>query len=179
MAETAEQMEVCNLLGVFYEEGGRLMVADEHEGAQEVATALAPVSGVLVHVLAHHRPPEPPLKDRWGGGSCHLEGSGHCHCGHHERSQWIYTFNHTGVFGPESWTVTDTKGAEHAIRMDWLVGHRSQIVVVSMPDFEQMAEKVRSLDPDNLKNARLEDLQARATEIRDYLTEINKLKDNL
>jgi hypothetical protein len=63
--------------------------------------------------------------------------------------------------------------------MDWLVGHRSQIVVVSMPDFEQMAEKVRSLDPDNLKNARLEDLQARATEIRDYLTEINKLKDNL
>lgn len=175
-------MEICNLLGVFYEADGVLRVSDEHEGALDVDTVLAAVKGTEVHVLAHHRPPDPPLKDKWGVGSCYLEGQGHCHCGHHDRPQWIYTFNAVGVLqtDDEGWVVQTPDGENHTIRTDWLVGHRSQLVVVSMPDLEKMAEEVRSFDPSNLgADARVADLQQRATEIRDYLEELNKLKDNL
>jgi len=182
MVAKATEMEVCNLLGVFYEADGCLRVADEHDGALDVETVLAPVKGVMVHVLAHHRPPEPPLKDKWGVGCCYLEGQGHCHAGHHERPQWIYTFNAVGVLqtDDDGWIVESKDGASHAIRTDWLVGHRSQIVVVSMPDLEKMADKVREFDPSNLgADPRITDLQDRASEIRDYLEEINKLKDNL
>jgi len=177
-------MEVVNLLGVFYEHEGKLMVADEHEGAQDVAAVMAAVATELpVHVLAHHRPPEPPMKERWGGGSCHLEGSGNCPAGHHEqdRHQWIYMFNATGRLetDDEGFVVIAKDGVPHPIRTDFLVGHRAQFVVVSIPDFEQMAEKVRSMNPNNLRDAKLEDLQGRASEIRDYLEEINRLKDKL
>jgi hypothetical protein len=182
MDKVESQMEVVNLLGVFYEHEGKLMVADEQSGALDVASVVTPViTDESVHVLAHHRPPEPPMKDRWGGGSCHLEGSGTCPAGHHERHQWIYSFNVMGRLqtDDEGFVVIAEDGVPHPIRTDFLVGHRAQLVVVSIPNFDQMAEKMRSMNPNNLRDAKLDDLQARATEIRDYLSEINKLKDNL
>jgi len=44
---------------------------------------------------------------------------------------------------------------------------------------EKIQQKVRDLDPANLQGNHLQDLQERVTEIRDYLAEINRLKDNL
>lgn len=182
MAEPSDRMEIANLLGVFYERKGRLMVAEEGsvaQGTQDVSNALESLGGQQVHLLVHHCPPDPPNPDHWGGGSCFWENADGCPAGHHHRPQWIYTMDVVGTLDVNTWLVTDIKGSKHPIRIDWLVGHRSQIVVVSMPDFDRMAEKIRALDPNNLREAKVSDLEARATEIRDYLDEINKLKETL
>jgi hypothetical protein len=176
-------MEVVNLQGVFYEDGGRLMVADEYEGVQDVVLAMGAFGDQMpVHVLAHHYPPIPPDSERWGGGSCHLENTGNCHVGHREHPRWIYSFNASGVFQGGNWIVVSPDGATHSLLWRNLIGHRSQIIVVSIPDFDQIARELADLNPDNMtdiKKSRLEDLQERATEIRDYLEEINRLKNLL
>jgi len=165
---------VRNLIGVFYEEGSQVMVADELEGTLALSEQLAPLEGVQVHALAHHRPPEPPLKDRWGGGCCLLEPTGRCVSGHSLQSQWLYMFDETGVLerSEQTWGVRSDEGDLRVIRTDWLVGHRSQVVVVSIPAFEMpVIEDISSL--------KIEDLQERASEIQNYLSLLNRLKDGI
>jgi len=180
MTEKPKGLQVLDLIGVFYKDGERLMVADEFDGARDVLEALEPVVGVEVRLLAHHRPKDPPDKDRWGGGCCFLENTGHCHFGHHENPQSLFTFNLVGVLRVEgSMLFIDEDGKATTCVTEVLTGHRSQIIVTSIPNLDEIDAKVKSFDPSNIENPTLENLTERLSEMREYLFELDKLKNDI
>jgi len=180
MGEAYEGLQIVDMIGVFYEDGNALMVADEFDGAVDVLEALKPVEGKEVRLLAHHRPVEPIDKTRWGGGCCQLENTGHCHFGHHENPQSLYTFNAVGTLRVEDLKVfIDTKKGASECLMNFLVAHRSQIVVTSIPNLEDIAEKVKSFDPSNIEKPTLENLTERLSDLRDFLGQMQDMKDKL
>lgn len=182
MGDTAYQgLQIVDLIGVFYEENGRLMVADEFDGAQDVVKVLEAVMDQDLRLLAHHRPVEPPNKDRWGGGCCFLEGSGECLFGHHEKPRDLYTFNAVGTLRVEGMKMfIDTRDGEtKECFVGFLTGHRSQIIVTSIPNLEEMDEKVKSFDPSNIENPTLENLTERLSDLREFLSQMNDLKNDL
>jgi len=180
MTEPLRGLKVVDVLGVFYREDGRLMVADEFEGARDVDAVLRKFGDREVRVLAHHRPHEPHDGARWGGGCCVLENSGRCHFGHHERPDALYTFNGVGTLRAdgERW-VLDGDGDPVDCRLGFLEGHRAQIVVTSIPNLEQIDETVRSFDPSNLENATLDELTEQLADMRDYLADLERLKNDI
>lgn len=181
MGEPYKGLQVVDLIGVFYEEDGHLFVADEFDGAVDVAKALEPVMGDELRLLAHHRPAEPMDKERWGGGCCYLENTGHCPFGHHEKPLDLYTFNAVGVLrveGVKMYIDTGDEGSKEVL-VDFLTGHRSQIVITTIPKIEEIKEKVKSFDPSNIENPTLENLTERLSELRDFLEKMNSLKNDL
>jgi len=182
MTDSFKGLEVVNLIGVFYRDGEhRLMVADEFEGALDVVKALERVLGEEVRLLAHHRPREPHDKERWGGGCCVLENTGECPFGHHVNPQSLYMFNEVGVLcveGPRFFLDTEDEGRKEC-SVDLLTGHRSQIVVTSIPNLDEIEEKVRSFDPSNIEEPTIENLTERITEIRNFLIELDDLKNKI
>ena len=181
MTEPLKGLEVVNLIGVFYWEGDRLMVADEFDGSRDVGHDLEALVGHEIRLLAHHRPVEPINKSRWGGGCCFLENTGECHFGHETNPGNLYTFNGVGVLrieGPRFFL--DAEGYEpKECTLRFLTGHRSQIVVTSIPDMDGISEKVRGFDPSNIKEPTLDNLTERLTEMRDFILELDKLKNDL
>lgn len=174
-------LRVLDLLGVFYLEEDRLMVADEFEGAKDVYQSLEKLEGRRVRLLAHHSPPEPPDDARWGGGSCMMESSGHCHFGHHEDPGNIFQFDATGdlALDEDVWGVIAKSGNHVQLFDGFLVGHRARILALAFPEIQNMKAKIESLDPENLKDANLEDLQEHFKEVRDHLLELQKLKNDI
>jgi len=59
------------------------------------------------------------------------------------------------------------------------VGHRSQIVITSIPDLDELDEKVKSFDPSNIENPTLENLTERLGELRVFMSKMNDLKNDL
>lgn len=181
MSDPIKGLEVRDLIGVFYYEDDRLMVADEFDGTVDVAEALAKFIDEEVRILAHHRPVEPPVKDRWGGGCCLLESLGDCHFGHHDDPAQLYTFNAAGTLRHEhgAFRVDGNDERTEIINTKALTGHRSQIVVTSIPDLDEIEEKVRSFDPSNIETPTIENLTQRLGQIREFLVELDNLKSNL
>ena len=185
MSESPQGLTIVDILGVFYREDGRLMVADEFEGVRDVDDILCKFEGQEVRVLAHHRPHEPHDEARWGAGCCMLENTGECHFGHHELPQNLYMFNGVGHLRADGgrWLL-DVRGEDDVVqetrdaRVGFLEAHRAQIIVTSIPHVDQIEEKVRSFDPSNLENATLEELSAQLGEMRDYLAELHRLKND-
>lgn len=180
MPESLKGLKVTDILGVFYREGGRLMVVDEFDGIRDVDEVFGRFVDHEVRIIAHHRPHEPHDEARWGGGSCMLENTGHCHFGHHDKPGDLYTFNGVGTLRADGdrWFLSPEKGDEIEFRTPFLEGHRSQIVVTSIPNLEQIEEKMKSFDPSNLKDASLESLTDSLGEMRDYLAQMHNLKNN-
>lgn len=180
MPTTIPGLTVIDLLGVFYREDGHLMVADEFEGATDVEKKLESLMGQEVRLIAHHRPPEPHDTNRWGGGSCLLENTGTCHWGHHDQPKSLFTFNSGGVLSVEGekWFI-EKEGEKTEMLTEFLIAHRSQIVVTSIPDLDQIDEKIRSFDPSKLENANIDDLSEQLKQMRDYLEELNRLQKNV
>lgn len=182
MAETAYHgLQIIDLIGVFYEENGRIMVADEFDGARDILEVLEAIDADDLRLLAHHRPLEPMDKERWGGGCCFLEKTGQCPFGHHEKPLDLYTFNAVGNLRVEGMRVfidTQEGGAEECLTR-LLMGHRSQIVVTSIPNTDELDEKVKSFDPSNIENPTLENLTDRLSELRDFMSKIDELKNDL
>jgi len=176
VTDTYKGLQVVDLIGVFYEEGGRLKVADEYDGAVDVFKALESVVGDETRLLAHHRPLEPIDEKRWGGGCCLYEPAGHCPFGHHERPQDLYTFNEIGKLRVEDEKLFVGDGE---CFVEYLVGHRSQIVITTIPDVDEIDEKVKSFDPSNIENPTLENLTERLSDLREFLFDLNKLKNKL
>ena len=174
-------LKIVDVLGVFYREDGRLMVADEFEGTRDVDEILRGFEGHEVRLLAHHRPPEPHLPGRWGAGCCQLENTGRCHYGHHDDAKRLFMFNSVGTLRAEGqdWVVEKEGGERMSAHVDFLVAHRSQIVVTSIPDLESIDEKVKSFDPSDLDPSNLDELTGRLREVRDFLRQIDELKKNL
>jgi hypothetical protein len=172
-----EKPVVTLLEGVFYEDdNGNLTVADEARGAVVVADALKSLVGRKLVLLAHHRPLDPPDRDRWGGGACLYEPAGECPVGHHDRPGWLYTFHHVGTLScaGSKWAVTTDQGERHEPWLAALVGHRSQIVLSALPDVEDLKAK---LNLDEQPNT-IEELQARITAMRDLFVEVSEgMKD--
>lgn len=170
-----EKLKILDLLGVFYQEGaeGAFMVADEFDGTQSVQDRLTPFAGQTLRVLAHHRPREPLLKDRWGGGCCLFEGSGTCPAGHHADPHYLYTFNAVGLltFSESRWAVQTEKGQKE-LDLSQLVGHRSQITLINMPNLADIEAKVKGFDPGNMEGGSVEDLIRKASDLRDFLVEL-------
>lgn len=181
MTSPLKGLKVVDALGAFYRDAGRLMVADEFEGTRDVDEILRRFEGHEVRLLAHHRPPDFPLRDRWGAGCCLLENTGRCHYGHHDDPRLLFTFNAAGVLRREGddWVVEKSDGERLRAHVNFLVGHRSQIVVTSMPDLEGIDEKIRSFDPSNLDPSNLDELTGRLQELRDFLQQVNELKKDL
>lgn len=123
---------------------------------------------------------EPVDENRWGGGCCVLENSGHCHFGHHEDPRKAFVFNVSGVLRVEDgrWYL-DREDDQVECLVEFLVGHRSQIIVTTVPDLEALEEKVRSLDPSRSEAKTIDELTDQLTEMRDTLTEINRLKNDI
>jgi hypothetical protein len=181
VTEPLQGLEVINLIGVFYWEGDRLMVADEFDGGRDVGVDLEALVGHQLRLLAHHRPVEPINKTRWGGGCCFLENTGECHFGHEDDPGALYTFNEVGVLRVDGRQFfLDIEDADpKECNVDFLTGHRSQIVVTSIPDMDEITEKVKSFDPSNIEEPTLENLTERLSEMRDFIGELNKLKDDV
>lgn len=177
--KNVEKLRVLDLLGVFYWEGEKLMVADEFDGTREVRQAFDPFVGHQLRVLAHHRPPEPVSDTLWGGGACMYESVGECPFGHHANPRHLYTFQQAGELayrpkGRDSWSVGETR-----IDVEYLVGHRSQITIINKPDLESIREKVESFNPGNLEGASVDDLIDRVGSLRDYLSHLQDLAKDL
>jgi hypothetical protein len=179
MVASLTGLKLLDFLGVFYRdpEGG-LMVADEFDGTRDVGAEAAGFVGQEVRLLAHHRPIEPHNPSRWGGGCCMHETVGRCPFGHHEDAAQLYTFNQAGLLSIKDgrWVVG---GDLTECFVDFLVGHRSQIVLTSIPDLEAIEEKVKSFDPSSLEGATLSELTTKLAEMRDFITEINRLKNDV
>lgn len=169
-------LKLVDFLGVFYQDAeGRLMVADELEGARDVVVELAHLAGREVRFLAHHRPLEPPDRQRWGGGCCFHEPAGQCPFGHHNDPLGLYTFNQAGRLTLEE--GIQVGGVE--VLTKFLPGHRSQVVVTSFPDIREIDEKIRSFDPSKFEGASFDELTEKLAELRDFMTEINHLKNDV
>ena len=180
MAETFTGLKVKDFLGVFYREDRRLMLADEFDGVRDVDAELASYEGQQIRLLAHHRPLEPEDNSRWGGGCCMLESSGHCHFGHHEDPRRAFTFNSKGVLrGREDRWYLKREEDETECLVDCLIGHRSQIIITTVPDLEGLEEKVKSFDPSTTKPETLDEMTEQISKMRDALTEINNLKNDI
>jgi hypothetical protein len=181
MPDTTAALRVIDLLGVFYEEDTHLMVVDEFDGSKNVDEVLSTFQDSETRLLAHHRPHEPHDKTRWGGGCCHLENTGECHFGHHERPDSIYTFNASGILRREEgdWVIEKEDGSKLKVYTKVLVAHRSQIVITSVPDLSQIEEKVKSFDPSNLDGASLDELTDQLKDMKSYLEQLHKLQKNI
>jgi hypothetical protein len=181
MTNLLRGLKVVDALGAFYRDGGRLMVADEFDGTRDVDEVLRGFEGHEVRLLAHHRPPEPPLRERWGAGCCLLENTGRCHYGHHDDPRLLFTFDSVGILRRvgEDWAVEKMGGERLRVHIGFLVGHRSQVVATSIPNLEDIDEKIRSFDPSDLDPTSLEDLTGRLGEIRDFVQQIENLKREL
>lgn len=180
MAETFTSLKVKDFLGVFYREDRRLMVADEFEGARDVDAELSAYEGQIVRLVAHHRPPEPVDDTRWGGGCCMLENSGRCHFGHHEDPRRAFTFNSKGVLRRRggAWLL-ERENDEVECLLDCLTGHRSQIIVTTVPDRESLEERIKELDPESAQGKTLDELTDQLRKTRDLLMEVNRLKNDI
>lgn len=189
MEDEQQRLRVRDFLGVFYREDGRLMVADEFEGARDVEEEMSSFVGPQVRLVVHHRPVEPIDHSRWGGGCCFLEASGFCSFGHHQNPESLYTFSSRGVLRVEGDKWVLNRGPdkdEIEVPTEFLVGHRSQVLVSTvldeeaikskMKDFESRIEDFESQDHQSKK---IDDLSAQLTEMRDFLNEINQLKNDL
>lgn len=180
MGQPYKGLQIIDLIGVFYEENGCLMVADEFDGAKDVLSALESVKEDELRLLAHHRPVEPVNRERWGGGCCHFENTGECPFGHHDDPQNLYTFNAVGKLRVEGTKLyIDGEEETKECLVNFLLGHRSQIIVTSIPNIEEIEEKVKSFDPSNIENPTLENLTERLGELRDFMSNLNDLKNDL
>jgi hypothetical protein len=183
MSEKAEPrgLRVLDLLGVFYLDSDQLKVADEFEGTKNLQQAFSSLEGRKVRLLAYHAPPDPPAKDRWGAGSCLLEPSGRCPFGHHEDPNNLFQFDSTGVLFVSDCrvgVVQDT-GAKVEVPEQFLIGHRARVLVMAFPDLDGVKAKVESLNPDNLESQDLDSLQENLKQVRNYLLDIQALKNNI
>jgi hypothetical protein len=180
MPEPSNGLQVKDFLGVFYREDRRLMVADEFEGARDVDAELRAYAGQEIRLVAHHRPLEPVDESRWGGGCCMLEGTGRCHFGHHEDPRRAFVFNARGVLRERDdlW-VLEQENEELECLVECLVGHRSQIIVVTVPDVETLEERIQGVQDDSPEGKTIDELRQQITETRDLLTEINRLKNEI
>lgn len=182
-------LKVKDFLGVFYRENGRLKVSDEFEGSRDVEDEMSPFLGRQVRLVVHHRPVEPIDETRWGGGCCYLEPHGSCPFGHHQNPQDLFVFNSKGVLQVEdcSWVLDRGEGKDQVgVPMEFLEGHRSQILILTVPDEDDIEakmkgfeEKVKGFEDENPRDKKIDELMGQLTEMRDFLDEINKMKDNL
>lgn len=173
-----EKAHVVVLSGVFYQNPDTdLLVADEDLGAVALRSQLEPMAGKLVSLVAHHCPPEPPNRQRWGGGSCLFQPTGQCPCGHQDRPDWLYQCAATGLLQYESdrWSVRKADGGVVEIHTEWLVGHYSQILATALPNVEDLQESVRQ----EMENPTVEGLQSRIAQLRGLLSMVNQQKDSL
>ena len=109
-----------------------------------------------------------------------LEPSGHCHFGHHEDPRRAFTFHAKGVLRVEDerWFLT-RENDEIECLAECLIGHRSQIIVTTIPDEEALNEQIKELDSESLEGKTIDELTSKLTETRDLLTEINRLKNDI
>lgn len=167
------------LSGVFYQDtpDTDLMVADEELGTVSVRILLTPIVGKRTAIVAHHCPPEPPLKDRWGGGSCLLQPSGRCHCGHQDRPDWLYTQSAAGTlqYDGDKWSVLKLNGESVELHLGFLVGHVSQVVVTAIPNIDDLKAELEQ----EMVNPTVDGITERLTQMRDLLSQINREKDDL
>lgn len=180
MTEQLQGLMVVDVLGVFYRDDLRLMVADEFEGTRDVDAVLAKFEGQHVRLLVHHRPLNPPDNSRWGGGCCLLQNTGHCPFGHHEDAGRVFAFSCAGTLEREGsgWRIKGIEGPLD-VPLESLIAHRGQIILLRSPDLDALQDKVDSLDPSNLKGSSIDDLYTRLNEIRDTLVDVNRLKDGI
>lgn len=180
MSEQSKGLQVKDFLGVFYREDRRLMVADEFEGTRDVGAELRQYLGKEIRLIAHHRPFEPVNVNEWGGGCCMFENVGYCPFGHHEDSRRAFSFNVCGVLREQDdqWFLEqETEQVE--CFMEFLVGHRSQIIITTVPDLASLEERIAAVTSDSPEGKTIEEIQQQITKTRDLLLEINRLKNDI
>lgn len=156
------------------------MVVDEFEGVRNMDVLLSQFEGKSLRLIAHHRPPEPPQRERWGAGSCMLENTGHCPFGHHKDPLRVFSFNCSGTLQKKEGQWVLQNGEETLpLTLDFLLGHRSQVIVLKFFETKELDSQMDRLNPDNLDNPSLEELSTRLQDLRNLLTSVNTLKDKI
>lgn len=173
--------KVKDFLGVFYREGSHLLVSDEFEGVRNVDHELASYGQQEVSVFAHHRPVEPVSNVRWGGGCCMLEASGFCFFGHHDDPRRAFSFKGVGtlVQRDQDWFLEQEPGEYIDCGLRFLIGHRSQIIVTTIPNMDALDKQVKEITSESLEGQSIQELKEKIERTKSLLVEINKLKDNL
>lgn len=159
------------LEGVFYNEGPRFLCAGAR-GVEGVSSVLSSVEGQRVRFAAHHLPPtaQPDLS-KWGGGCCLWQPSGRCPAGHAEKPSWLFNISLEGVLlrVGDAWFVEGFDGKTTALTLqEMLIGHHARIATATLLDVEKMREAVESKN----MTGTVDDLVARADDLRDLLSRI-------
>jgi hypothetical protein len=174
-----ERLRVLNLTGIFYlQDSNTPYVVDEATGATPVDMSY--YVGKKVQVVAHHFPPEPPSRELWGGGCCYYQTSyegATCPFGHHANPNSLYELSVSGILRHEGddYVVETEDGIKHEIRLDYLIGHRSRLLIINQPDFQKMQEEVNSFNPDNFQDASLDVLLDKLQGLKEYISDLQGL----
>lgn len=118
-----------------------------------VTETLTPLLGKSVQAVVQFFPPLPMDLQRWGGGCCHWQTTGHCPVGHHENPGLMLDLCRRGVLclAGGNWSLLQDSGELQSLHLSDLDGHRARILMlVDLPDapavvtsLEQEARRLR------------------------------------
>lgn len=170
------ELRVVNYVGILFFRDGKWFLTDEDKGEVNLEEELRAMSGGQVQITIQHAPPNPPDKNRWGGGCCMWEATGQkCPAGHHKRPGYLYSVSGIGKIlyisagDKNPWCLRSGKGNPTPIYFSMLDGHRCNFAIVpfiSPDDFEQT---MNAPDPNNLG-----DLIRRAEQLKALLSRADK-----
>lgn len=169
------EFRVVNYVGILFSKEGDWHLTDEDKGEVNLSQELRAMSGGKVQVTIQHAPPDPPDKNRWGGGCCMWEATGrNCPCGHHERPGYLYSVAGVGEIrttdGPNPWYLSRDGQKPTPIYFGMLEGHRCRFVIVPSVNPDDVADMFKNADPNNLG-----ELMERAEQLKAFIAEANKV----
>ena len=136
------------LTGLFYERDDKVLIVPEEGDEADLDEHLEPFLGSQVKLVAHHLPPTPVDPERWGGGCCRWE-PGDCPAGHHVNPTYLVLMAVEGELvrdEEQGWVVLREDGNRVIVPVGQLMGHISQIAVVTNIDLSKIEPDKGSLD---------------------------------
>lgn len=159
------KFDLLHLEGLFYKDSENVFWVKPDDGPPErvYSALMAFVGKGPVHLVMHYLPSVPPDPQRWGGGCCMWQSSGHCPAGHHRNPGYLLHLSETGILQnhPDyGWSIEDSSGEELPLTnsLNELEGHMGRILVVPILNLRSQPDL-----------ASVEAMSTKAEELRDLL----------
>jgi len=126
-----------------------------------VTQSLTPLLGKSVQAVVQFLPPMPLDLQRWGGGCCHWQSTGHCPVGHHVNPGLMLDLCRRGVLclDGSTWSLRQDSGELISLHLSDLDGHRARILMlVDLPDVQSIVT----------------DLEQEARRLREFLSRLGR-----